>query len=86
MTGIRRDPCVHIINLDRHRGLPRAAAQPTSNGQVSLLVDDSESTNRNTSHRRLGEDLLSLGGALVSEYPPGTPPGWLEVPATKLFN
>ena len=28
-------------------------------------------------HRRLGEDLVSLGGGLVSEYPPGTrPDGW----------
>lgn len=26
------------------------------------------------SHRRLGQELLELGGAVVSEYPPGTPP------------
>ena len=37
-------------------------------------------------HRRLGDDLLGLGGAIVSEYPQGTPPeGWRFPPRNRII-
>ncbi len=37
-------------------------------------------------HRRLGEDLLSGGGAIVTEYPPGTrPEGWRFPPRNRVI-
>lgn len=38
-------------------------------------------------HRRLGEQLLERGGAVVSEYPPGTPPtGWRFPPRNRIIS
>lgn len=38
-------------------------------------------------HRRLGEDLLGSGGAVVSEYPPGAPPtGWRFPPRNRIIS
>ena len=38
-------------------------------------------------HRRLGERLLAAGGAVVSEYPPGTPPvGWRFPPRNRIIS
>lgn len=37
-------------------------------------------------HRRLGEDLVVGGGAVVTEYPPGTPPeGWRFPPRNRII-
>ncbi|MBT8207845.1 MAG: DNA-protecting protein DprA [Acidimicrobiia bacterium] len=38
-------------------------------------------------HRRLGEDLVAGGGAIVSEYPPGTPPEpWRFPPRNRIIS
>ncbi len=38
-------------------------------------------------HRQLGERLLAAGGAVVSEYPPGTPPvGWRFPPRNRIIS
>lgn len=38
-------------------------------------------------HRRLGEQLIAGGGAVVSEYPPGTPPnGWRFPPRNRIIS
>lgn len=38
-------------------------------------------------HRRLGEALVAAGGAVVTEYPPGTPPeGWRFPPRNRIIS
>lgn len=38
-------------------------------------------------HRGLGVELVELGGAIVSEYPPGTPPeGWRFPPRNRIIS
>jgi DNA processing protein len=38
-------------------------------------------------HRQLGESILDTGGAVVSEYPPGTPPsGWRFPPRNRIIS
>ncbi|MDF1594653.1 MAG: DNA-processing protein DprA [Acidimicrobiia bacterium] len=38
-------------------------------------------------HRRLGESILEANGAVVSEYPPGTPPsGWRFPPRNRIIS
>lgn len=38
-------------------------------------------------HRQLGESILAAGGAVVSEYPPGTPPsGWRFPPRNRIIS
>lgn len=38
-------------------------------------------------HRSLGERLIETGGAVVSEYPPGTPPeGWRFPPRNRIIS
>ena len=38
-------------------------------------------------HRSLGEQLLDLGGCIVSEYPPGAPPlGWRFPPRNRIIS
>lgn len=38
-------------------------------------------------HAELGESLLSAGGAVLSEYPPGTPPtGWRFPPRNRIIS
>lgn len=38
-------------------------------------------------HRRLGEEILAAGGAVVTEYPPGTPPtGWRFPPRNRIIS
>lgn len=40
-----------------------------------------------TTHTALGEALLATGGAVVSEYPPGTPPtGWRFPPRNRIIS
>jgi DNA processing protein len=38
-------------------------------------------------HRRLGETIVASGGAVVTEYPPGTPPnGWRFPPRNRIIS
>jgi DNA processing protein len=40
-----------------------------------------------TSHAELGQGLLDSGGAVISEYPPGTPPtGWRFPPRNRIIS
>ena len=61
------------------RGIDGAAHRGTTNrsGAGVAILGSGIDVMYPAEHRTLGDELIAAGGAIVSEYPPGTPPeGW----------